>query len=105
MLFNRKTIAEIRAELQAQMDAYVRAGGEVKQIPRGLSGVAQGSLIRPVFHDGKPKESRTPCDKVLQTIDARRIAKEKPGLLKKLRKPQRKVIYDDFGEPLRVVWN
>jgi len=105
MLFNRKTKAEIRAELQAQMDAFLRSGGEVKQIPRGMSGVAQGELIRPVFHDGKPKESRTPCDQVLQTIDARKISKEKPALLKRLRKPQRKVIYDDFGEPLREVWD
>lgn len=104
MLFNRKTKAEIRAELKAQVDAFVRSGGEVKQIPRGQSGVVHGQLIRPVFHDGKPKETRTPCDTVLKTIDARRISKEKTGLLKKLRKPQRKVIYDDFGEPLREVW-
>jgi hypothetical protein len=41
---------------------------------------------------------------VLKDIDARRLAKEHPKLLKKARKPQRKIIYDDFGEPIREVW-
>jgi|SRR5210317_130256 len=100
----RKTKAELRAELQAQVEAFVRSGGEVKHIPRGQSGVAQGELIRPVFNDGKPRETRTPCDDVVKSIDARRLAKEQPGLIKKLRRPKRKVIYDDFGEPLREVW-
>lgn len=100
----RKTKAELRAELQAQVEAFVRSGGEVQHIPRGQSGVAKGDLIRPVFNDGKPRETRTACDEVLKTIDARRLAKEKPRLLKKLGKPKRKVIYDDFGEPLREVW-
>jgi len=100
----RQTKAELRAEIDAQIEAFKRSGGEVKQIPRGQSGVMNGDLIRPVFNDGKPRETRTPCEDVLKTIDARRLLKEKPRLLKKLRRPQRKVIYDDFGEPLREVW-
>ena len=104
MMFNKKTKAEIRAELQKEVQDFLSSGGEVKQIPRGQSGVPNGGLIRPVFNDGKPREERTPGSDVLKDIDARRLAKEHPKLLKKARKPQRKIIYDDFGEPIREVW-
>jgi hypothetical protein len=103
-MFDKKTKAQIRAELEQQVQDFLRSGGEVKEIPQGQTGVPHGGLIRPVFNDGKPRESRTSCEGVLQTIDARRLIKERPKLARKLSKPKRKVIYDDFGEPIREVW-
>lgn len=100
----KKTKAEIRAEIERQVQDFLRSGGEVKEIAQGESGVQNGALIRPVFNDGKPRQERTPVEGVLKVIDARRIEKERPKLAKKLKKPQRKIIYDDFGEPLREVW-
>lgn len=100
---HKKTKRELREEIEQQVQAFLCSGGQVQTIPRGQSGMAPGELIRPVFHDGKPKETRTPCDEVLKSIDARRLAKEHPKQVKK-RKPKRKVIYDDFGEPIREVW-
>ncbi len=34
--------AEARRELEAQMAAFLKAGGEVQQIPRGVSGQTYG---------------------------------------------------------------
>jgi len=100
----KKTKSEIRAEIEQQVQDYLRSGGEVKEIPQGESGVQNGALIRPVFNDGKPREERTPVDGVLKVIDARRLTKERPNLVKKLKRAKRKIIYDDFGEPIREVW-
>lgn len=100
----KKTKKELRSEMEQQVKDFLHAGGEVKAVPRGQSGLNRGELIRPVFNDGKPKESRTPVNEVLKHIDARRTAKEKHQDVTKPRRPKRKVIYDDFGEPLREVW-
>lgn len=35
--------AEARRELEEQMAAFLKAGGEVQQIPRGVSGQTYGS--------------------------------------------------------------
>jgi hypothetical protein len=43
---------------------------------------------------------------VVAAIEARRIHKlrHKPRFKSRTPSPQRKIIYDDFGEPLRRVW-
>lgn len=105
----RQSKAEIRQELEQQVADYMREGGEIKQIRSGISGLEHGTLLRPPFSDGKPVQSRTPALDVLAAIDARRLeqrntrkAGDKPARTR--RKPQKKMLYDDFGEPLREVW-
>lgn len=97
------TKADIRAELQRQMDRYARKGGEIQNIPSGVSGRENPleSIKTPLFTD--TKTSRTPVPEVVAAIDARRNQKTQK---KKSEKPERKeeIIYDDFGEPLRKVW-
>ena len=100
----KKTKKELREEIERQVQDFLRSGGEVKAIPRGQSAMGRGELIRPVFHDGKPKETRTPCDDALKAIDSRKVSKTAHSSTTKHRKPKRKVIYDDFGEPIREVW-
>ena len=97
------TKADLRVELQAQIDAYTRLGGEINQVPRGLSGRdnPQESLQTPLF-DG-PKTSRTPIPEVIAALDSRsqkNTGSKKPGLTRR----KEKIIFDDFGEPLRKVW-
>lgn len=94
----RKTIAELT-------DAYIRSGGKVNAIPRGISGLdGATSPLRPTtFQTGKPARDATPLTDVVKTIEARRRAK--PAKLKPVKpKPRKKLIYDDFGEPLRWTW-
>jgi hypothetical protein len=105
------TKADLRRELDRQIDAYLREGGQVQEIPRGISGrePSDGPLPAAPFFGlantdggGETKEKRAYLTDVIAAIEARRkpqaAAKTKP------RRPRKKFIYDDFGEPVRWVW-
>lgn len=107
----KKTVskAQIRAQLDAEVERYLNGGGEVENVPRGISGKDPGDP--PVFLNKtlfvEPKTDRTLVPEVVAAIEARRQNKTKRpagNKPKPPRKPRRKVIYDDFGEPLREVW-
>lgn len=62
-------------------------------------------VLRPPFTEGQGPRPRTPALEVLATIDARRKHRHKPATkASPRRQPRKKIIYDDFGEPLREVW-
>ncbi len=102
------TKADLRAELDQATRAFLRDGGKVKAVPDGASAWQPGTRpppSRPLFEE--PRSERTPVPEVVATIEARREsmrsrAKPAPGRARK--RPRRKVIYDDFGEPIRRVW-
>lgn len=95
--------ADLRRELDHQIQAYLRDGGEVHEIPRGVSGrnPADGPLPPAPLMEGGGREDRTYLVEVIAAIEARRKPVPAP---KASRRPRKKVIYDDFGEPLRWVW-
>lgn len=97
------TKADIRAELQRQIDRYTRKGGEVHNIPSGVSGRENPleSIKTPLFTD--TKSNRTPVPEVVAALDARRNKKPQKQKTEKP-EPKEKIIYDDFGEPLRKIW-
>lgn len=98
------TKADLRRELDSQVESYLREGGRVQEIPRGLSGrnPSEGMLPEaPVISD-KPREERTYLNDVVAGIEARRRAQQPEK--KRPRRPRKKYIYDDFGEPIRWVW-
>jgi hypothetical protein len=99
----------VRAELEQETERFLKQGGEVENVARGISGKNPGDaplfLNRRLFIE--PSGPRTPIPEVMAAIDARRKVKPQRGpVRKRSRLPQlrRKVIYDDFGEPLRKVW-
>lgn len=100
--------ADIRDELLQQTERFLQRGGSVEEIPRGLSGKDPGDpplfLNRRLFVE--PKSQRTLVPEVVAAIEARRQKKppRKPSRKGRIAQPRRKVIYDDFGEPLRRVW-
>lgn len=101
--------ADMRAELQKEIEQFLQQGGHVENIPQGKSGKDPGDaplfLNRRLFIE--PRGDRTPIPEVVAAIDARRKMKPRRGPQRKRSrtpKPRRKVIYDDFGEPLRKVW-
>lgn len=107
----KKTVskADIRAELERETQRFLKQGGEVENVPRGISGKDPSDpplfLNRTLFVE--PKTRRTLVPDVVAAIEARRQAKRKtrtPRKRSRLPQPRRKVIYDDFGEPLRKVW-
>jgi hypothetical protein len=95
-----KTKAEIRAELNAQVQQFLLDGGQVADIPRGVSGHADNRNPYALQGENPPKQTRTPVDEVLKALDARKRQKHAPFKAR----PRKKLITDDFGEPLRWVW-
>jgi len=100
--------ADIRNELQEETERFLKQGGSVNKIPQGISGKNPGDppifLNRRLFVE--PKASRTLIPEVVAAIEARRQEKyrAKPPAKRRLARPRSKIIYDDFGEPLRRVW-
>ena len=101
--------ADERARLQREMESFLTSGGQVENVPNGISGKDPGDpplfLNRRLFVE--PPMPRTPIPEVVAAIEARRPLKPRRGAVRKksrLPQPRRKVIYDDFGEPLRRVW-
>ncbi len=101
--------AEVREKLEEETERFLRKGGEVKEIPVGESGKNPDDpplyLNRRLFVE--PRESRTLVPEVVAAIEARRLEKRSRKSQRAARRtPQRrrKMIYDDFGEPLRQVW-
>jgi hypothetical protein len=95
-----KTRRELHAELQAEVQAYLEQGGQVSEIPQGVSGRPLGS--GPLFSvfEGESHENRTLVNDVVAAIESRRKAHSKPPLTG----PKKRVILDDFGQPIRWEW-
>ncbi|MEZ5572402.1 MAG: hypothetical protein R3E64_10305 [Halioglobus sp.] len=101
------TKTDIRNELLQETERFLERGGSVDKIPQGISGKNPGDppiyLNRRLFVE--PKTPRTLIPEVVAAIDARRLEKTRRKPQKRrLQRPRRKIIYDDFGEPLRRIW-
>ncbi|GAA6145944.1 hypothetical protein NBRC116585_20620 [Thalassolituus maritimus] len=97
---------ELRDSLNQDIEQYLEKGGEVHEFDRGESGLVNGRYNEQAMSFEKRQE-RTPVPDVLRAIDERREARRKPQRKSETKRqsgPKKKVIYDDFGEPLRVVW-
>lgn len=99
--------ADLRQELEQAIHQFLHGGGKVNEIPTGTSAWLPGSRPappQPLFT--QPPVERTPLDDVVAALDERRAKKRSRTEVKRARKPKakRRVIYDDFGEPLRRVW-
>jgi hypothetical protein len=67
--------------------------------------LANGSYHKHQFSISQPRQTRTALPEVLVAIDSRRKKSALPAQQNRQRSnPRQQVIYDDFGEPLRVVW-
>ncbi|UTA49051.1 hypothetical protein L1F30_05750 [Simiduia sp. 21SJ11W-1] len=99
-----KTKAQIRDEINNQIANYLSDGGEVLAVPRGISG------REPTIHPPLPisfdrdQQNRTPVTEVISAIEQRRQQKHPPAPPRRRNQPRKKLIYDDFGQPLRWQW-
>ena len=101
------TKEQLRQRLERQTKAFVERGGAIDAIEPGLSGIDEAvtPIRTPVF--SKPAESRTPLTDVVKALDKRRQEKLKrtpKQVRKRARTRKKQIVYDDFGEPLRVIW-
>lgn len=102
----RSSKEQQRQRLQREMERYLARGGRIQRVPSGTSGRdpgRPGGYRPPPFTDA-PRATRTDLSSVAAQIDAR---KRKPASTpaRRARRPRKKLIYDDFGEPLRWVWD
>ena len=109
LVINRpKSKSEIRRHLKKQTSSFLARGGEVEIIPKGSSahdiGEEPAWLKNRVFVD--PATKRTPIPEVIKAMEERRLSMKKSKSEKKScnTKSKQKIIYDDFGEPLRRIW-
>lgn len=95
-----KTKAQIRAELEAEIAAYEQQGGAVQQVPRGLSGNPHNINLFSHSVIGPKSPNRTLLTDTVKALEDRKHAKANS----RPKKPKRVLLKDDFGEPLRWVW-
>ena len=102
-MIKRPSKSDIRTLLDNQIHDYLNRGGKIQEYSQGDSSLVDGRYDRNQFIHGMPKQNRTPVSDTLKIIDQRKTShpaplhKRNPGRVKKM-------IYDDFGEPLREVW-
>jgi len=92
---------DIRRELSAQVREYLSRGETIAEIPKGESGRdCMRALPLPII-SGPTRAPRTSLHQLTADIEYRRKDKSKPAV----RKPKRRdtIVYDDFGEPLRII--
>ncbi|WP_045855583.1 hypothetical protein [Teredinibacter purpureus] len=98
-----KTKAQLRQELNDQINQFLATGGEVENVASGQSGNTDNTHLFSNSASFPPKQERTPVTEVIKQVDARRHnGTHSP--LNRTRRPHKKLITDDFGEPLRWVW-
>ena len=98
--------ADLRRELETQLERFLHDGKEVQQIPKGVSGKETGANFqKPMqWQMEKSEGERTYLPEVVQRLDQRKHSKPVAPSRHARKRPKKKLIYDDFGEPLRWVW-
>jgi hypothetical protein len=99
--------ADLRRELEQATQQFLNQGGVVRDVPPGTSAWTTSAAppARPIFTE--PANPRTPVADVVARLEARREGmkrKRAPQRRARGRRARRKIIYDDFGEPLRHIW-
>lgn len=90
-------------ELAQAIDAFLEEGGSINQIPRGLSGNTDNTNLFQNKTAFEPKSTRTPLTEVVKTLEERKQKRKSPSQ-QNTQLPKKKLIVDDFGDPLRWVW-
>ncbi|MBQ0757462.1 MAG: hypothetical protein KBT66_06630 [Amphritea sp.] len=103
-MIKRQTKAELRQQLQQETQAFLKKGGAVAEVETGATGLVNGSYRNAGFILNPQRQERTPLNGVLAQIDARKSERTQRAVAaQKTTRQRKKVIYDDFGEPLRII--
>ncbi|NIB39239.1 hypothetical protein HBA55_06555 [Pseudomaricurvus alkylphenolicus] len=98
-----KTKAQIRAEIDAQVNSYLAKGGRVDTREPGESGRSLNAPLPSAPLIERNAQSRTPVLAEIKAIEARRhpVKTHKPK--RRRYEERKKLVTDDFGEPLRWI--
>ena len=104
-MVERSSKKSIRGDIQRKTEEFLSRGGEIKKHERGETGEpADKPRARSVFVSNQPRQTRTYINDVVSAVDSRKKKSTKSTPKPTLKRRRKKVIYDDFGEPLREVW-
>lgn len=104
MVERLKSKQEIRAEMEKEIAAYLESGGHINHIKQGISGRDDNrNLQQSISFTPSAPQSRTLVNDTIKAIDERK-KKKTPETKAAPKKARKKIIYDDFGEPIREVW-
>jgi len=98
-----KTKKTVRKELEDEINRFLNKGGEIEQVEKGISGKEIGANLngKSINFDNSGQQTRTPLTEEVKALEERKKQKQEKPIN---RKPTKKIIYDDFGEPLREIW-
>ncbi|MEO9275517.1 hypothetical protein ABFY09_11700 [Marinomonas sp. 5E14-1] len=102
MIKPKTTKKDTRKELESLVDQFIKAKGEIQQIDMGESGLVDGKYNTSHMGFSEPKKERTPLNHVVAALQQKKKPSPPTPLPKK--KPKKKIIYDDFGDPIRWIW-
>lgn len=98
--------SDLRQRLQRQTAAFLSGGGKIQELAVGESAYERHEVPPPAPLFQHTSSSRTPLTDVIAALEKRRAERRPRHKIVRRRSPKRRkqVVYDDFGEPLRVVW-
>ena len=70
----------------------------------GESGLVDGKYNTSHMGFNEPKQDRTPLNHVVAAIQQAKHSKSPSTTSSPKKRPKEKIIYDDFGDPIRWVW-
>lgn len=104
-MVERSSKKSIRGDIQRKTEEFLSRGGEIKKHECGETGEpADKPRDRSVFVSNQPRQTRTYINDVVSAVDSRKKKSVKSKPKPTAKRQRKKVIYDDFGEPLREVW-
>jgi hypothetical protein len=96
----KQTKSELRQQLQSELDEFLQKGGNVKSMNIGDTALVNGRLNP--YPATEKKQEIPKNSNILQSTDEHT---HKHSLIKqKDKSPKQKIIYDDFGEAVRIIW-
>lgn len=96
----------LRKELRNKTEDFLSKGGEIQRCEPGETGEPYDKpRSKSVFLSPPAVKTRTYLNDVVSKLDSRKKKNKQSAVSKKpALRPKKKIIYDDFGEPLREVW-
>ena len=95
----------LRKELRKKIEEFLDNGGQIKKYDHGETGEpADKPRAQSVFISPSPIKTRTYVNEEVASLDSRKQKSRAQAPKKTITPPKKKIIYDDFGEPIREIW-
>jgi len=97
---------QVKQELANDVADFLARGGNVVEVEQGATALINGRFNQQRPSLASQQQTRTLLSDQVTAIEERKQASRQPKPTPPIvnRRPTKKWIYDDFGEPLRWVW-